>query len=83
MLVEANHPNIRKLIIALQKEFVNNDAKINEAIAGTSPPSKRACYRNLDARIERLVIEYDVLPIEKRSALVLEFLSGIAANIPF
>lgn len=73
-LLGADHPNLWKFIDALRKEQGINETKIEQYLAGQTPPPSRKRYRELAARLLAVVEDYG-----NRS--VLEYLKGIASNL--
>jgi hypothetical protein len=73
-LLSAGHPTIWKFINIIQKEQSLNELKVNQYLAGVSPPMGRKKYRDAAKRIMKIVEEYS-----QRDPI--EYLSSIASNL--
>jgi hypothetical protein len=73
-LLSAHHPTIWKFIDGIQQEQSLNELKVNQYLAGVSPPISRRKYRNAAKKIMKIVEEYG-----QRDPI--EYLSSIASNL--
>lgn len=74
--VSAHHPNIWRFLGILKREQSINNTHIDQLLGGHSPPAQRKKYRDNNARIMKIVREF-----EERETV--DFLRGIAHNIAF
>ncbi|CAF2879240.1 unnamed protein product [Rotaria sp. Silwood2] len=72
--VSIKHPSITKLVKCILREQSKFQINIERLRAGEQPKKKRKVYANLDARLERITLSYDVNNIE-------EYLTRIAINL--
>ena len=73
-LLSADHPTIWKFIDGIQQEQSLNELKVNQYLAGVSPPMGRKKYRDAAKRIMKIVEKYS-----QRDPI--EYLSSIASNL--
>lgn len=84
--LDATHPNIFRLVEALQREQVLTDVKYEQVIAGEPPPKKKKVYRDNAVRLQELVRRYNATYDDDEESLdnrVLLYLRGIAHNIAY
>jgi hypothetical protein len=72
--VSIKHPSITKLTKCILREQSRFKIDIERLRAGEQPKEKRKIYANLDARLKRIAMSYDVNNIE-------EYLTRIAMNL--
>ncbi|CAF5021544.1 unnamed protein product [Rotaria sp. Silwood1] len=72
--VALNHPNIVKLAKKIRLEQSRFEVDMAKILQGHNIKMKKACYRKLDERINRLVNEFDASQLD-------EFLKNMAANV--
>ena len=74
--ISCHHPTIWKFIDALKREQNLNEVKIEQYLAGVQPPQPRRRYRDLSARLLRVVEDYG-------NRGTMDYLRSIAHNIDF
>ncbi|CAF3491605.1 unnamed protein product [Rotaria socialis] len=72
--VALNHPNIVKLAEKIRREQSKFEVDMTKILQGHNIKTKKACYRKLDERINRLVNGFDASQLD-------EFLKNMAANV--
>ncbi|CAF1091814.1 unnamed protein product [Rotaria sordida] len=72
--VSIKHPSITKLAKCILREQSRFEIDIERLRAGEQPKKKKKVYENLDARLKRIALSYDVNNIE-------EYLTRIAMNL--
>ncbi|CAF1394457.1 unnamed protein product [Rotaria sp. Silwood1] len=72
--VALNHPNIVKLAEKIRREQSKFEVDMAKILQGHIIKTKKACYRKLDERINRLVNGFDASQLD-------EFLKNMAANV--
>ena len=55
-----SHPNIHKLVDVLRKEQASTETTIQQALLGVAPPPRRRRYRELDCRLQRVRLSYEL-----------------------
>jgi hypothetical protein len=72
--VQIAHPTLPRLVVKLQKEQNNNQLIVERLLAGEDPPLKKKKYRDLDRRLQTVVLDY-----ENRASI--DYLRGCSHNI--
>ena len=72
--VSIKHPSVTKLAKSILREQSRFEIDTERLRVGEQPKKKKKVYENLDARLKRVVISYDVNNIE-------EYLTRIAMNL--
>ena len=72
--VSIKHPSITRLAKCILREQARFEIDIERLRTGEQPKKKKKIYENLDARLKRIVLSYDVNNIE-------EYLTRIAMNL--
>ena len=72
--VSIKHPSITKLAKCILREQSRFEIDIERLRAGEQPKKKKKVYVNLDARLKRIALSYDVNNIK-------EYLTRIAMNL--
>ena len=55
-----SHPNVHKLVDVLRKEQASTETTIQQALLGVAPPPRRRKYRELDCRLQRVRLSYEL-----------------------
>ena len=81
MIIEVDLPDakarlhiFKRLAEKIRREQSKFEVDIAQLLQGQQPKPKKSCYRKLDERIARVVLEYDPLQIP-------QYLKNIAANV--
>ena len=72
--VSIKHPSITRLAKCILREQARFEIDIERLRTGEQSKKKKKIYENLDARLKRIVLSYDVNNIE-------EYLTRIAMNL--
>ena len=75
-LVGADHPSLWKFIDKLKQEQSHTEFRLNQLAAGSQPTAKRVRYRDLEARLTRIINQFGEIPLT-------DYLTGVAFNISF
>ena len=76
MIIAKHHPNIFEFLDRLKSEQAHTDTCFEQFIAGQAPKSQSRKIKSVNARIYRIVQDYENRPI-------LEYLRGIALNLQY